>query len=133
MTVIGKDEKHGPWRSWHKNGQLMMEGKYSHGLETGKFTWYHTNGQRSVEGEFTEGQKAGKWTWWHAKGQKASQGQYADGAQTGKWVFWGADGKVKQRADFTGAEIRVVEATPKPKLQPMPTQARPAEPRRIRR
>lgn len=120
VTVIGKDEKHGPWRSWYKHGQLRMEGAYEHGLETGKFAWFHPNGQKSTDGEYDEGRKTGEWTWWHAKGQKASQGQYADGAQTGKWVFWDAKGKVTQRADFTGADIRVVE-TPRSEINLRPT------------
>ena len=46
------DEKHGPWTSWHPNGQRQLEGTYEHDVQVGKFTWWHANGQKALEGRF---------------------------------------------------------------------------------
>jgi len=108
-VVVGKDEKHGPWRSWYENGQKKMEGHYRHDTEVGTFRWWHRNGQQSIVGEFLDGRESGKWTWWHPNGQKLSQGFFNDGDETGKWTYWAANGKVTERADFSVTEVHVVE------------------------
>ena len=112
-TKAGKDEKHGPWVSWHSNGQKQLEGSYDHNLQVGQFTWWHPNGQKALEGRFENGKQDGHWTWWYPSGQKSIHGEYAHGNPTGRWTWWKEDGRVAQSADLSHSEGVVID-TPKP-------------------
>lgn len=105
----GSDEKHGPFVSWHPNGQRQLEGAYEHGLQVGTFTWWRPNGQQQLQGSFVAGKQHGVWTWWYGNGQKQIQGEYANGNPTGKWSWWREDGKVARAADLTGGEGVVLD------------------------
>jgi antitoxin component YwqK of YwqJK toxin-antitoxin module len=97
----GKDQRNGPYISYHKNGQVESEGEYNDDLPIGKFNWWFENGQKAIEGEFDAGHQIGKWTWWHENGQKAASGDYVAGVESGKWTWWKEDGKVANAAKIT--------------------------------
>ncbi len=125
-TKTGKDEKHGPWTSWHANGQAQLEGKYEHDVQVGPFRWWHSNGQKALEGQFDQGKQDGAWTWWYASGQKSIHGEYSHGNPTGRWTWWKEDGKVAQSADLSQSEGVVVDVprTPEP-TPPAPRMSKP--------
>ncbi len=104
FAADGKEMKHGPWVSWHSNGQMESQGRFDRDQPVGKFTWWHTNGQKSIEGSYADGKQSGAWLWWHANGQKSIQGAYHQGNPSGPWHWWTADGKLVQRADFSEAQ-----------------------------
>ncbi len=114
----GKDEKQGPWISWHSNGQRQLEGTYDHDLQVGLFSWWHANGQKALEGRYDAGKQDGDWTWWYPNGQKSIHGEYAHGNPTGRWTWWKEDGRVAQAADLSHSEGVVID-TPKP-MEPAP-------------
>ncbi|MGD9720967.1 MAG: toxin-antitoxin system YwqK family antitoxin [Pirellulales bacterium] len=114
----GKDERHGPWTSWHTNGQRALEGTYEHDLQVGLFTWWHANGQKALEGRYDHGKQDGTWTWWYPNGQKSIHGEYAKGNPTGRWTWWGEDGRVAQSADLSHSEGVVIQTVPSPADQP---------------
>ena len=116
-TKTGKDEKHGPWTTWHSNGQRQLEGTYEHDLQVGLFTWWHANGQKALEGRFETGKQDGNWTWWYATGQKSIQGEYAKGNPTGRWTWWKEDGKVAQSGRPVALRRRRDPATARPHAQ----------------
>lgn len=116
----GKDEKHGPWTSWHTNGQRQLEGTYEHDMQTGLFTWWHANGQKALEGRFEAGKQNGSWTWWYPTGQKSIHGEYAHGNPTGRWTWWKEDGKVAQSADLSQSEGVVIQTMPTDKPNELP-------------
>lgn len=101
FEVVGKDERHGPYKEWYRNGQLRGQGTYEYGQPTGLFTWWYENGQRSVEGHFDAGRKIAQWTWWHKNGQKSIDGEYEIGAPHGNWIWWNIEGKVAQRVEYS--------------------------------
>ena len=96
----GKDERHGPWTSWHPNGQEQVEGRFEYGRPHGEFTWWYSNGQKATEGAYRNGERHGMWAWWHENGLKSSMGEFIEGKPAGDWTWWGDDGKVVQKADF---------------------------------
>ena len=102
IKTVGKDERHGPYKEWYRNGQLRGQGTYANGQPTGLITWWYENGQRSVEGHFDEGQKVSRWTWWHPNGQKSIDGKYDTGAPDGNWIWWSKKGQVAQRVEYSG-------------------------------
>ncbi|REJ67755.1 MAG: toxin-antitoxin system YwqK family antitoxin [Planctomycetota bacterium] len=105
FKTVGKDERHGIYKEWYRNGQLRGEGVYEHGEPNGHFTWWYENGQRSVEGHFEDGSKLGRWTWWHANGQKSIDGEFEGGSPHGKWIWWNDSGKVAQRVEYSAGRI----------------------------
>lgn len=112
FETVGKDERHGPYKEWYRNGQLRGQGTYENGQPQGQFTWWYENGQRSVEGNFDGGRKVSQWTWWHKNGQKSINGEYETGAPDGNWIWWNAEGKVAQRVEYAaGASPQTPGAT----------------------
>ena len=82
LTKTGKDEKHGPWQSFHANGQKQIEGTYEHDLQVGKFNWWHANGLKQTQGEFAAGNRTGKWMSWTQDGKLADSNDASDKVET---------------------------------------------------
>lgn len=97
----GEDEKHGPFRTWHPNGQLARQGEFRYNIPVGTIVYWYSNGQKEMEGVYSEGKQEGTWTWWHVNGLKAIAGQYGDGTPVGSWSWWKDNGKIAQRADLS--------------------------------
>ena len=114
-TREGKDEKHGPWTTWHANGQKKQQGEYKNNLPVGNGVWWYENGQKRLQGSFKKGKKDGRWVWWYENGQKRSQGEYTNGHPVGRWAWWKVDGKVAQSANFSASEGDIVTT---PRRQP---------------
>ncbi|HEY4312504.1 MAG TPA: hypothetical protein VGN12_23855 [Pirellulales bacterium] len=101
VSKEGKDQRHGLYTSWHKNGQKDEEGQYLNDLPVGKSNWWFENGQKAIEGQYINGERNGLWTWWHENGQKSACGDFVKGVETGKWTWWNEDGKVANSARIT--------------------------------
>ncbi|MCA9237165.1 MAG: hypothetical protein KDA44_16945 [Planctomycetales bacterium] len=71
--------RHGAWRTWAANGQLIMEGQFDRGRAEGALQWRHPNGQLAVVGQYAAGQPAGPWQWWDAAGTLLSQSSAGGG------------------------------------------------------
>jgi uncharacterized protein len=106
----GQDEKFGPFRIWHNNGQLARQGEFRYNLPVGKATWYYANGQKQMEGTYVDGKQEGTWTWWHQNGIKQIDGEYREGVAIGKWQWWKEDGKLAQKSNFSGARVANIPA-----------------------
>ena len=109
----GQDEKHGPFTTWHKNGQPAKQGEYRYNLPVGKITYWFSNGQKQMEGMYVDGKQQGVWSWWHENGLKSIAGEYQDGSPVGKWSWWKETGKLAQRADLS-ADKPLAGPTPQP-------------------
>jgi uncharacterized protein len=106
----GQDEKFGPFRVWHQNGQLARQGEFRYNLPVGKAIWYFPNGQKQMEGTYVDGKQEGIWTWWHQNGLKQIAGEYQQGVAVGQWSWWKEDGKLAQRTDLTSARTANIPA-----------------------
>ncbi len=93
-------QKHGPFRTWHKNAQLSESGAYVDGKLDGQFTAWNDRGQKVREGRYAKGEFDGHWTRWHEQGEKSDEGNWAGGKPTGNWTFWHPNGKKKANGDF---------------------------------
>jgi len=54
-------KKHGPWVSYHENGQLWSKGTYKDGKRDGPWVSYHENGQLWSKGTYKDGKEDGPW------------------------------------------------------------------------
>jgi hypothetical protein len=65
-------KKHGPWVSYHDNGQLRNKGTFKNGKKNGKkngpWVKYHENGQLRYKGTFKNAKKDGPWVGFHQNG-----------------------------------------------------------------
>jgi antitoxin component YwqK of YwqJK toxin-antitoxin module len=116
----GRDEKHGPYTAWHKNGQLSRQGEFRYDLPVGKFIYWFSNGQKQMEGTYADGRQEGSWTWWHENGLKSIAGEYRDATPIGVWSWWLASGKLAQKADLSEKSI----AGPMPEAEESPREAK---------
>lgn len=100
MATTGMEEgialRHGPYKAWHINGQISVQGDYEFGDAKGEFIWWHSNGQISLRGGYADGKHDGLWHWWHANGMKSAEGQYDQGNRIGRWLSWKEDGMLSQ-------------------------------------
>jgi len=103
-TPTGKDQRHGVWIAWYRNGNKKTQGKYDHDVPTGKFTWWFENGQKQAEGEYGAGLESGTWTTWHPNGLRESQVTYVNGKRIGTWMRWDGEGKLVGMRDFDIAD-----------------------------
>ncbi len=62
--------KHGPFQSWHPNGQIASQSSYVDGLQHGPMTLWFECGQKSQEGEFKQGLAHGRWKAWLEDGTR---------------------------------------------------------------
>lgn len=111
----GMDERHGPWKSWHPNGQEHVSGEYENDIPVGTFTWWYPTGQKALVGTYEGGQRHGFWDWWHKNGQKATYAEYRNDQPVGRWLWWNEDGKVAEIANLdegTGQSFREPEFQP---------------------
>ena len=66
-------DRHGPSRSWYKNGRVRAETEWWEGTKHGSFTLWYENGQKRAEGEDWHGQAMGTWTYWDEEGNVLQQ------------------------------------------------------------
>ena len=85
---------------WHDNGQMMSEGHYENGRQTGRWVRWHDNGQMMSEGHYENGRQTGQWVSWHDNGQMMSEGHYENGRQTGRWVSWHDNGQMRSEGHY---------------------------------
>ncbi len=121
----------GPWRTWHKNGQLSSEGAYERGRKVGPWVEYHDNGRRYRVGSYVNGVQSGEWVGYFKRGErefvgtfkggvldgpyvgfwpsgdKRGEGSYSKGVFEGPWKFWGRDGQVDpaQTGTYRGGDL----------------------------
>ena len=89
----GERLEDGPYRRWHANGRLAVEGQYAGGLRTGEWTAYHPAGDLESRGQYKDGEPDGKWTYKHPGGRPKADGSYKNGLRNSRWLCWDSGGK----------------------------------------
>ena len=64
-SASGEKVKHGSYKLYFDNGQLMSVGSYDRGSLTGSYESWHANGEKAVSGNYVGGSQDGTWNWWH--------------------------------------------------------------------
>lgn len=96
----GKAEKHGEFRSWHKNGNLKFTANYNEGLYEGKVVSWHQNGNPRNEAIYRNGIKNGTETEWYKDGSRKEQTTFREGKKSGPYQGWGKDGQTKEKGAY---------------------------------
>lgn len=115
---LGRDQRHGKYQAWDRDGNLILTGAYVDDRPEGKFAWFYANGNKAIEGTYVAGKQDGLWTWWFENGLKEIVGEYALGNEAGHWYQWTADGRVIETLQINhGSDIQAMpgmQSTPAP-------------------
>jgi antitoxin component YwqK of YwqJK toxin-antitoxin module len=79
-----KDGKeHGPWVSYHDNGQVFSQGTYKNDKEDGPWVVYYKNGQLLSKGTLKDGKRVGPWVGYNDDGTvwEKYTGTFKDGVK----------------------------------------------------
>lgn len=60
--------RHGLFCEYAKNGQVISEGTYEFGKESGSWRDYYSNGQLAAEGRYESGEEVEEWRYWDEDG-----------------------------------------------------------------
>lgn len=115
-SATGEKIKHGSYRTYFENGQLMSVGSYDRGSQTGSFESWHANGEKAASGNYVAGSQDGAWSWWHENGMRKASATYKRGRADGEVLAWSDSGKRitspkpevgndKVQAEFTATRI----------------------------
>lgn len=76
------DTPHGTWVWWYDKegkGTKTAEATWKEGLKDGPYRWWHDNGQLGVEGVYKENKQQGTWKYWDRDGKLTETREYKDG------------------------------------------------------
>jgi len=120
----------GPWKMWHKNDRLSMQGAFLDGKWHGLFRYwdvsgilwrqvifengklhgsvmtYWPHGQKQSEGVFDNNLKDGLWRFYYPSGTLWKETPYQKGLIHGKVITWYPDGVKKEEKQYVNDELR---------------------------
>ncbi|MGD9856751.1 MAG: hypothetical protein AB7U20_17525 [Planctomycetaceae bacterium] len=77
---------------FHKNGQMLLEGKLVDDQRHGTWAWWYGNGQQFAAMEYEHGKSVGTLKHWSAGGELLTDGEYQDGEEwNGTFVDFDGD------------------------------------------
>jgi antitoxin component YwqK of YwqJK toxin-antitoxin module len=91
-------------KTYHTNGQVMLDYETIDGEIHGRFVRYFETGQIAIESYYINGQSHGPWKEWYNNGQLAEEGDYDHGKYFVK-NFWNEKGE-QLLINGTGKTIR---------------------------
>jgi antitoxin component YwqK of YwqJK toxin-antitoxin module len=81
-------------KQFHKDGSLLLQGKYINGLRQGEWLSWYPDGKIWSKGFFSKGKRTGKSWIYHPGGQLYIKGEYRDGQKIGAWFVFDENGSV---------------------------------------
>tara|TARA_B100000427_G_scaffold266961_1_gene232541 strand:- start:2849 stop:3454 length:606 start_codon:yes stop_codon:yes gene_type:complete len=78
---------------------------YENGIENGPYKRYHYNGQLEVEGTFNNGNQDGPWKFYYDNGQLEYEETYKDGIQDGLWKFYDENGQLEYEETYKYGDL----------------------------
>jgi antitoxin component YwqK of YwqJK toxin-antitoxin module len=83
---------------WYEDGGKLSETTYMNGVLNGPYREYHPNNQIRVQGQYLQGFFTGKWLYFNLNGDIIGEGRYKHG--TGKQRSFYPDGKVSHEVHY---------------------------------
>ncbi|NMO15732.1 hypothetical protein HPC49_16030 [Pyxidicoccus fallax] len=84
---------HGPYVSYHANGQKKAVGQHANGAQSGVWSFFDENGVKTEEIEFSGGNYHGRRTQFFVTGQKKLVDQWVSGKREGTAVAFAENGQ----------------------------------------
>ena len=102
--TLKKGKFHGPFKSYHPNGQLQGEGTFKDGKEDGPFKSYYKNGQLVGEGTYKDGKEDGPFKTYYSNGQLGLEKTFKDGQLNGPFIWYDINGKIEYKGTYKDNE-----------------------------
>lgn len=97
--------QHGPWKWFRENGDLRLERNYEHGSLNGTNYGYFENGQLDTEYNYTYDLDSGIWHSYHENGELATKTPYVSGEEHGAKEFYDDQGNLQQVRYYQNGRI----------------------------
>ena len=94
VTKEGDNVPHGPYVSYHSNGQKRSEGQYFEGFRSGTWTFYDESGKETRATSLGEASRQGKRVQYFASGKPHRIEEYVNGKRHGVSHEFSEDGKL---------------------------------------
>ncbi|HEX9981176.1 MAG TPA: hypothetical protein VGB50_11490 [Flavobacterium sp.] len=98
-----KGQKHGLWRGlFDESKRVRYEGTFSHGKETGTFTFYDDTKAHAVIAtrDFSKGNDSAYTIFYDQAKNKVSEGNVVNRLPEGKWIYYHKDSKAIMSTEF---------------------------------
>lgn len=96
----GMGEQHGPYRSFHPNGQVAAQGQYTDGFKTGQWSFFDADGHKRAEVPFVRSNYHGKRVDYFPTGERKGVEEYAHGRLHGMVQRFDQSGRVVSQARY---------------------------------
>ena len=98
--------KHGKVISYNKDGEVVQEANYSHGLYHGPKISLNSNGSKEIE-PYNNGVYEGEYTQFYPNGNKQKNGSYIkDHKKEGKWTYWYENGDIEMEENYLKGKLQ---------------------------
>lgn len=99
--IIGRSGRYeGPWKELYDDGTTKIEGTYTEGLRTDKWTYYHRDGKVIQTGKYRKGKPHGPWKWYYSDGSLRREEEYRNGREDGQSVEYDKNGTVLSKGEY---------------------------------
>ena len=96
----GRRRLNGAYKTYHKNGQVKYEGKFSNNIPYGVFKTYSPEGKIITTDNYSEGKLTGISKMYYATGQKLAEYRYKNGKLEGISSIYNKDGGLIAEAGY---------------------------------
>lgn len=97
-------DRHGPGRSWHKNGCLKIQTSYERGEQNGTTRTWHKSGYLEEQCDKVAGKIHGQCIRWYDGGQMRSQCEYRHDIPHGTHIYWYDNGQPRKYCEYVDGE-----------------------------
>jgi len=92
-------------KTWHRNGQPLVQEFYQDGEREGERKEWYANGQLWERSFYRDGKLEGKRNYWYANGQLWEQEFYRDGKEEGEYKSWYENGQLKVQSFYRNGKL----------------------------
>lgn len=105
----------GTWLTYYVNGAKAFEIDYRDGKYQGRHRSYHANGQLLVQQHYLAHVAHGEDAGYYPSGKRMYRGLYEDGQQVGSWIHYHEDGREQSRTEHPQpTKLEVASPAPAP-------------------
>jgi antitoxin component YwqK of YwqJK toxin-antitoxin module len=83
----------GPYKEFHPNEKVFIEGQFRNGRQDGEWKYYFDNGQLNRKANYKDGKPNGSWEINRADGTLQAKRGFKDGLRDGEWITYDDTGK----------------------------------------
>jgi hypothetical protein len=99
--------KHGPWRVWNEEGQLLSEVNFvatepARRMMGGLRGGWQPESPAAAAARTWESRRQGPWRVWHANGRLKAEGSYQNDLRDGLWTTYDEDGRLAAQDRYRG-------------------------------